>query len=155
MRSLHHIYSIRFLTWIEFVKRGIAIKFLQFILDTIMSRIHSFLLLHLNGTILKIRTQEVSQSFKNLLDFIRPCANSIFNIHKPYGIKLLTRFHPGIAFLGIAFKILWIHYVTVVTILKQQHSFFSNAQASTLLDKPSWIILQILTHRFYLMPKIS
>ena len=28
---------------------------------------------------------------KKLLNFIRPCANSIFNIHNPPGIKLLTR----------------------------------------------------------------
>ena len=35
--------------------------------------------------------QKVSIFKKNLLNFIRPCANSIFNIHNPYGIKLLTR----------------------------------------------------------------
>ena len=28
---------------------------------------------------------------KNLLNFIHPCGNSIFNINKPNGIKLLTR----------------------------------------------------------------
>ena len=33
---------------------------------------------------------------KNLLNFIRPCANSIFNIHDPYGIKLLTRLRLGL-----------------------------------------------------------
>ena len=52
MRSLHHIYSIWFLTWIEFKKSGITIIFLQFIQDTIISRIHCFLAVYLNGTIL-------------------------------------------------------------------------------------------------------
>ena len=36
---------------------------------------------------------------KNLLNFIRPCANSIFNIHNPYGIKLLTRLRLGLSHL--------------------------------------------------------
>ena len=36
---------------------------------------------------------------KNLLNFIRPCANSIFNIHNPYGIKLLTRLQLGLSHL--------------------------------------------------------
>ena len=40
----------------------------------------------------KIRNSRSLSIFKkNLLNFIRPCANSIFNIHNPYGIKLLTR----------------------------------------------------------------
>ena len=101
MRSLHHIYSIWFLTWIEFVKPDIAIIFLQFIQDTIISRIHSFLLLYLNGTILiaKLEIQKVSIFKKNLLNFIRPSANSIFNIHNPYGIKLLTRLRLGLSHL--------------------------------------------------------
>ena len=44
----------------------ITIIFLQFIQDTTISRIHSFLLLNLNGTILiaKLETQEVSQFLK-------------------------------------------------------------------------------------------
>ena len=38
----------------------------------------------------KIRNSGSLSVFKkNLLNFIRPCANSIFNIHNPYGIKLL------------------------------------------------------------------
>ena len=36
---------------------------------------------------------------KNLLNFIRPCTNIIFNIHKPYGIKLLTRLRLGLSHL--------------------------------------------------------
>ena len=101
MRSLHHIYSIWFLTWIEFVKPHIEIIFLQFTLNTIISRIHSVLLLYLNGTILivKLETREFSQFLKNLLNLIRPCSNSIFNIHNPYRIKLLTRLRLGLSHL--------------------------------------------------------
>ena len=33
---------------------------------------------------------------KNLLNFIWPCANRIFNIHNPHGIKLLTRLRLGV-----------------------------------------------------------
>ena len=36
---------------------------------------------------------------KDLLNFIQHCANSIFNIHNPYGIKLLTRFRLGLSHL--------------------------------------------------------
>ena len=36
---------------------------------------------------------------KNLLNFIRPCANSIFNIHNPYAIKLLKRLQLGLSHL--------------------------------------------------------
>ena len=34
---------------------------------------------------------------KNLINFIRPCANSIYDIHKPLGIKLLTRLCLGLS----------------------------------------------------------
>ena len=36
---------------------------------------------------------------KNLLNFIRPCANSIFNIHYPYGTKILTKLRIGLSHL--------------------------------------------------------
>ena len=36
---------------------------------------------------------------KKLLNFIRPCANNIFDIHNPLGIKLLTRLHLGLSHL--------------------------------------------------------
>ena len=40
----------------------------------------------------KIRNSGSLSIFKkNLLNFIRPCGNSIFNIRNPYGIKLLKR----------------------------------------------------------------
>ena len=48
----------------------------------------------------KIRNSRSLSIFKkNLLNFIRPCANSIFNIHNPYGIKLLTRLRLGLSHL--------------------------------------------------------
>ena len=34
-----------------------------------------------------------------MLNFIRPCANSIFNIHNQYGIKLLTGLRLGLSHL--------------------------------------------------------
>ena len=36
---------------------------------------------------------------KRLLEFIRPKANSIFNIHNPMGIKYLTRLRLGFSHL--------------------------------------------------------
>ena len=36
---------------------------------------------------------------KKLLNFIRPCANSIFEIHNPYGIKPLKRLRQGLSHL--------------------------------------------------------
>ena len=48
----------------------------------------------------KIRNSGSLSIFKkNLLNFIRPRANSIFNIHIPYGIKLLTRLRLGLSHL--------------------------------------------------------
>ena len=48
----------------------------------------------------KIRNSRSLSIFKmNLLNFIRPCANSIFNIKNPYGIKLLTRMRLGLSHL--------------------------------------------------------
>ena len=37
---------------------------------------------------------------KNLLNLIRPCTNSIFDIHNSYGIKFLTRLRQGLSHLG-------------------------------------------------------
>ena len=48
----------------------------------------------------KIRNSGSPSIFKkNLLNFIRPSAESIFNIHNPYAIKLLTRFRLGLGHL--------------------------------------------------------
>ena len=49
---------------------------------------------------LNIRNSASLNPFKKkLLNFIRPCANSIFDIHNPLGIKLLTRLHLGLSHL--------------------------------------------------------
>ena len=70
----------------------IAIIILQF-LDTINSRTHSFLLLYLNGANLIGKL-----IFKmNFLSFIMLRANSIFDIHNSYGIKLLTKLFLGLS----------------------------------------------------------
>ena len=48
----------------------------------------------------KIRNSGSLSIFKNnLLSFIRPCANSIFNIHNPYEIKQLTSLRLGFSHL--------------------------------------------------------
>ena len=47
---------------------------------------------------LNIRNSASLNAFKKkLLNFIRPCANSIFNIHNPLEIKLLTRLRLGLS----------------------------------------------------------
>ena len=47
---------------------------------------------------LNIRNSASLNAFKKkLLNFIRPCANSIFDIHNPLGIKFLTRLRLGLS----------------------------------------------------------
>ena len=47
---------------------------------------------------LNIRNSASLNAFKKkLLNFVRPCANSIFDIHNPLGIKLLTRLRLGLS----------------------------------------------------------
>ena len=47
---------------------------------------------------LNIRNSESLNAFKKkLLNFIRPCGNSIFDIHNPLGIKFLTRLRPDLS----------------------------------------------------------
>ena len=54
----------------------------------------------LNNLDCKIRNSGSLSIFKkNLLNFIGPCTNSIFNIHNAYGIKLLTRLRLGLSHL--------------------------------------------------------
>ena len=53
-----------------------------------------------NKLYLNIRNSASLNTFKKkLLDFIRPCANSIFNIHNPLGVKHLTRLRLGLSHL--------------------------------------------------------
>ena len=75
---------------------------MQFIQDTIISRIHFFpsTISERNNLDCKIRNSGSFSVFKkNLLNFIRPCATKIFNIQNPYGIKLLTRLRLGLSHL--------------------------------------------------------
>ena len=47
---------------------------------------------------LNIRNSASLNAFKKkILNFIRPCSNSIFDIHSPLGIKLLTRLRLGLS----------------------------------------------------------
>ena len=49
---------------------------------------------------LNIRNSEILNAFKKKLpNFIRPCRNSILDIHNPLGIKLLTRLRQGLSHL--------------------------------------------------------
>ena len=49
---------------------------------------------------ISIRNAISLESFKkSILKFIRPCPNSVFNIHNPMGIKLLTRLRLGLSHL--------------------------------------------------------
>ena len=97
---------------------------------------------------------------KNLLNFIRPCVNSIFNIHNPYGIKLLTRLRLGLSHLRDhifrhCFQCTLNPLCDCDNDTETTIHFFSSAQISILLDKPSWTILETSTNRFYLTAKIS
>ena len=89
----------------------------------IILKTHFFLLLYQSGTRLAstLETQQASILLKR--SFIRPCANSIFDIHNPLGIKLSVTFIN--INLGIAFKILWILDANVANILNQQCISFS------------------------------
>ena len=159
MRSIHHIYSIWFLSWIEFMKPDITIIFLQFTLGIIISRFHSFLLLNMNGTILiaKIRNLRSLSIFeKNLLSFIRPCVNSILNIHKPYGIKLLKRLQLGLRYLRdhkfrYCFQDTKNPLCDCVNDTERQHTFFLHCSSfltprQNLLNNIRNISEQILSH---------
>ena len=54
-----------------------------------------------NNLDLNIRNSEAYLDFRNnILKFIRPSQNSIFNIHNPYRIKLLTRLRLGLSHLN-------------------------------------------------------
>ena len=49
---------------------------------------------------LKIRNSKTFSAFKkNILKFIRPSSNYIFNCHSPNGIKLITRLRLGLSHL--------------------------------------------------------
>ena len=84
------------------MKADIAIIFLQFIYDTIHFK-NSFFPSSIsvwNNLDCKIKNSGSLSIFKkNLLNLTWPCTNSIFNIHNPNGIKLLTRLCLGLSHL--------------------------------------------------------
>ena len=68
----------------------------------VILKTHFFLLLYQIETSLTstLETQQTSITFKKkLLNFIRPCSSSIFDIHNPTGNKLLTRLRLGFSHL--------------------------------------------------------
>ena len=102
---------------------------------------------------------------KNLLNFIRPCANSIFNIHNPYGIKLLTRLRLGLSHLrDHKFRHCFQDTLnplcdcgndTETTTHFFLHYPSFHTPRKTLLNNIRTNNEQISTNRFYLMAKIS
>ena len=91
---------------------------------------------------LNIRNSASLNAFKKKrLNFIWPSVNSIFDIHNPLGIKLLTRLRLGLSPLHVP------------KILSQQCISFSTAQISVSLDKPFFRKLGTLMKTFYLKVK--
>ena len=106
---------------------------------------------------LNIRNSASLNTFKKkLLNFIRPCANSIFDIHNPLGIKLLTRLRLGLSHLH-EHKIRHCFQDTlnanVAKILNEQCNSFSTAPTFPFLGKPSFRKLEALMAAFYLNVK--
>ena len=91
---------------------------------------------------INIRNSASLNTFKKkLLNFIRPCANNIFDIHNPLGIKLLKRLRLGFSYFHEhrfrhCFKIIWILCANVAKILNQQCISFSTAPTFSFLGKP-------------------
>ena len=91
---------------------------------------------------------------KNLLNFIRPCANSIFNVHNPYVSKLLTRLRLGLShirdqkfrhcFQDTQYPLLWYDTETIAHIFLHCPSFHTPRQ--TLMNNIRNINEQILSH---------
>ena len=108
---------------------------------------------------LNIRNSASLNAFKKkLVNFRRPCSNSIFDIHNPLGIKLLTRLRLGLSPLHEhkfrnCFQDTLILYANEPKILNQQCISFSTAQIFSSLDKPSFRKLGTLIITFYLKVK--
>ena len=98
---------------------------------------------------LNIRNSASLNTFKKkLLNFIRPCANSIFDIHNPLGIKLLTRLRLGLSHLHEhKFRHCFQDTLNPLcecgkNIESKMHSF-SNTPTCSFLDKPSFRKIKI------------
>ena len=94
---------------------------------------------------LNIRSSVSLNTFKNLLNFIQPFGNSIFDIHNPLGIKLLTRLRLGLNHLhehkfthSFQYTLKWYTYANEAKILNQQCISFSTAPTSSFIGKPSF-----------------
>ena len=91
---------------------------------------------------------------KKLLNFIRSCANSIFDIPNPLGIKLLARLRLGLSHLHEhKFRHYFQDTLNVAKVLNQQCISFSTAPTFSFLDKPSFRKLGTLMILFYLTAK--
>ena len=105
---------------------------------------------------LDIRNSASLNTFKKkLLNFIRPSANSIFDIHNPLGIKLLTRLRLGLSHLREhkfrhCFQDTLHIYANVANTLNQQCISFSTASTFSFQDKLSFRKLGTLMIAFYL-----
>ena len=116
---------------------------------------HFFLIL----LIIALESQQASMFLKKkLLNFIRPCANSIFNIHNPLGIKLLTRLRLGLS--PLHEHKLWHclqdtlnHLCECAVDIESTMLSFSTAQIFSSLDKPSFRKFGTLIIAFYLKVK--
>ena len=81
---------------------------------------------------------------KNLLKFIRPSPNSVFNCHNCRGIKYLTKLRLGLShsrehkFKHSFQDNLNPHLVRVALILKQMRTFFFTVPCLLIKDTPSW-----------------
>ena len=104
---------------------------------------------------LDIRNSASLNTFKKkLLNFIRPSANSIFDIHNPLGIKLLTRLRLGLSHLH---EHKFRHILNLLCecgkYIESTMHFFSTAQTFSFLGKPSFRKLGTLMIAFYLKAK--
>ena len=87
-----------------------------------------------------IRNSESVSAFKKqIFKFIRASLNSMFNVHNPHGIKLLTRLLGYVICVNInldtIFKTPYTHSATAVGILKQLFTSFSTAQITQIKEK--------------------
>ena len=128
----------------------IQLKLLYFTLNINFSKKIFFRPLLLNET----STTSLSVFKKNLLKFISPFPNNVFNCHNCKGIKYLTRLRLGISHINsnLVFKILWIHFVRVTLM------FFFTFLCFLIKDAPSWmqsmistVLCQILMIRYWLI----
>ena len=113
MRSLHHIFDlIPNLNRVRETRHSNSIPAIHTRHKYFKNSFFPSTVCEWNNLDCKIKNSGSLSLFKkNLLNFIRPCVNSIFNVHNPNGIKLLTRLwlglsHLVITYLGIAFNVL-------------------------------------------------